>query len=212
MSTPTFLQTLTTEVARMQSAHPERQGELTRAYALILHGLVVPSPTDPATGQVLSSDAQTTYTVNGTCSCQAGQHGKGCKHLQAWKLYQYIVGKVETTPVQDSHGNLDTPLLPEAPASANCHILLEGRQVQLTLRDTDETRLIARLQAVLARYPAPTPAPEKKYGTAQGQAQASSTAEGWCSNHNVQMQWNAGKEGRKGWYSHRHEGQWCKGR
>jgi hypothetical protein len=47
-----------------------------------------------------------------------------------------------------------TPL-PEAPASVNCHITLEGRQVQLTLRDTDETRLLERLAALLKQYPPP---------------------------------------------------------
>jgi len=82
MAAPTFLETLQREVARMQAAHPEREGELARACALILHGMVVPSPDDPATGQVLASDATTVYSVNGTCSCQAGQHGKGCKHMQ----------------------------------------------------------------------------------------------------------------------------------
>ena len=45
--------------------------------------------------------------------------------------------------------------LPEAPASVNCHITIAGRQVQVTLRDTDETRLLARLTALLAQYPLP---------------------------------------------------------
>ena len=99
MAAPSFLQVLKAEVARMQTLHPERLGELARAQALILHGQVLPSVDDPATGSVLSSDAQTVYSVNGVCSCQAGQHGKGCKHLQAWKLCQYIAGKVEAPPV-----------------------------------------------------------------------------------------------------------------
>jgi hypothetical protein len=43
--------------------------------------------------------------------------------------------------------------LPEAPASANCHILMEGRQVHVTLRDTDETRLLTRLATLLRQYP-----------------------------------------------------------
>jgi hypothetical protein len=42
--------------------------------------------------------------------------------------------------------------LPEAPASVNCHIMLEGRQVQVTLRGTDETILLARLAALLQQY------------------------------------------------------------
>ena len=98
MSTPTFLDILRSEVARMQAAHPERLGELARAQALILHGQVLPSADDPDTGQVLSSDGQTTYSVNGTCDCQAGQHGKACKHLQSWRLYQYIARQVEAQP------------------------------------------------------------------------------------------------------------------
>jgi len=76
MSPSTFLQVLKTEVGRMQLAHPEREGELARAHALILHGMVLPSADDPHTGQVLSSDGQKQYTCNGTCDCQAGQHGK----------------------------------------------------------------------------------------------------------------------------------------
>ena len=48
----------------------------------------------------------------------------------------------------------ETPsALPEAPASANCHILMEGRQVHVTLRDTDETRLLMRLATLLRQYP-----------------------------------------------------------
>jgi hypothetical protein len=90
MAAPTFLQVLTAEIARMQAAHPEREGELAHAHALILHGQVLPSADDPHTGQVLSSDGEKRYTVNGTCDCQAGQHGKPCKHLHAWKLYQYF--------------------------------------------------------------------------------------------------------------------------
>src|SRR2546426_12495110 len=50
------------------------------------------------------------------------------------------------------------PPLPEAPASINCYITIAGRQAQLTLRDTDETRLLQRLEAVLRRFPVETPA------------------------------------------------------
>ena len=196
MSPSTFLQVLKTEVGRMQLAHPEREGELARAHALILHGMVLPSADDPHTGQVLSSDGQKQYTCNGTCDCQAGQHGKPCKHLQSWRLYQYVARKVEAQPTP-----APSPL-PEAPASANCHILLEGRQVQLTLRDTDETRLLQRLQAVLLQYPAAQPVTP---GAAQGRGQ------GWCVLHQVQMTQNQ-KQGRS-WWSHRlPEGGFCKGK
>jgi len=191
MAAPTFLQVLRSEVARMQSLHPDREGELARAHALILHGQVLPSADDPQTGEVLSSDAQTTYTVNGTCSCQAGQHGKGCKHMQAWKLYQYIAGKVEAQPA--------SPPLPEAPASVNLRVTIGGREVQWTLRDADEARLATRLEALLARYP-----------VVQPPAQAASTAEGWCALHQVQMKRHENAKGV--WYSHYVDGAHCKGR
>jgi hypothetical protein len=191
MSTSTFLDILRSEVARMQAAHPEREGELARAHALILHGQVLPSADDPATGQVLSSDGEKRYTVNGMCSCQAGQYGKGCKHMQAWKLYQYVAGKVAAPASQ---------ALPEAAASVNVRLTIAGREVQWTLRDHDEARLAARLEALLMRYP-----------VAQPPAQASSTAEGWCQKHQVQMTLNT-KDGRT-WHSHRlPEGGFCKGR
>jgi hypothetical protein len=176
---------------RMQASHPEREGELARAHALILHGMVVPSPTDPATGQVLSSDAQTTYTVNGTCSCQAGQHGKGCKHLQAWKLYQYVAGKV-------SAPEPPTVPLPEAPASASVHLTIAGHDVLFTMRDHDEASLLARLQTVLEQYPVPTEPPRSSQG------------KDWCSIHHTRMKQTT-KEGRS-WFSHKVDGQWCKGR
>jgi hypothetical protein len=96
--------------------------------------------------------------------------------------------------------------LPEAPASANTHITLAGRQVQVTLRDTDEGRLLARLEALLNRYPvdaapvSPCPAP----------AARTPTPEGWCVVHAVQMKRQQNERGH--WWSHKtSEGGWCKG-
>lgn len=45
------------------------------------------------------------------------------------------------------------PPLPEAPASVQVPLELFGLQGCLTLRDTDEHRLLARLEAVLTRVP-----------------------------------------------------------
>ena len=39
------------------------------------------------------------------------------------------------------------------PSSATVHLELGGRQVQLTLHDTDATRLLARMEALLQQYP-----------------------------------------------------------
>jgi hypothetical protein len=89
--------------------------------------------------------------------------------------------------------------LPEAPASANVRVTLCGREVQLTLRDSDEDRLLQRLQAVLQRFP-----------VAQASREPQGRGEGWCPLHNVQMR-STTKNGRS-WLSHRTAEGWCKGR
>ena len=81
----------------------------------------------------------------------------------------------------------------------NVHLELAGHQVQLTLRDSDEGRLLVRLDAILQRFPLvvkPTDTPARP--------------DGWCSKHGVQMTQNH-KEGRT-WYSHKTADGWCKGR
>lgn len=159
----TFLQTLKAEVARMQSLHPEREGELARATALIANGMVAPSADDPATGQVLSSDLNTMYSVNGVCSCQAGQHGKMCKHRQSWLLYQHVMKKTQAqTPPEVLHAGIKNSPLPEARASLNFRAMVGNFEVQLTLRDDTETAILDRLQVLLKRQDIramPKPAP-----------------------------------------------------
>jgi hypothetical protein len=48
------------------------------------------------------------------------------------------------------------PPTPRFPHARNVRVTIAGREVQWTLRDTDETRLATRLEALLARYPAGT--------------------------------------------------------
>lgn len=119
MRGPSFLHTLQETVARVQAAHPEREGDLARAHALILQGMVTTSPADPTTGRVLSSDGQTWYSVNSHCSCQAGQHGRGCKHAHAWKLYQYVERRLATQAAQEPQEapqtTADTSPVPDTP-------------------------------------------------------------------------------------------------
>ena len=86
-----------------------------------------------------------------------------------------------------------TPL-PEAPAAVNVPMVISSRQVQLTVHDSDETRLLARLEAVLQHFPAPPP-------TAQ--------STGWCKIHQTRMR-ETQKNGHR-WFSHRTSAGWCKG-
>jgi hypothetical protein len=97
--------------------------------------------------------------------------------------------------------------LPEAPASCNVYVQISGRKVQVTLRDSDEQRMLERLQILLQRFPDSN----VESRPPQPPAQHANTGEGWCSTHGVQMTLNT-KEGRS-WWSHRTaEGQWCKGK
>src|SRR5215471_16202721 len=97
------------------------------------------------------------------------------------------------TPVQET---VATPALPEAPASVNFHTTIAGRQIQITLRDIDETRLLARLETLLQRFPV---VEESKEHAQQ---------EGWCADHKAKMKLHHGKRGT--WWSHKlPNGQWC---
>ncbi len=87
------------------------------------------------------------------------------------------------------------PPLPEAPASVNCFITIGGRQAQLTLRGTDELAVLARLEAVLARYPltittANAPAPSTPAPAVEGPPT--------CPAHGVRMHQSTKRAGS--WY------------
>jgi hypothetical protein len=192
---------LATLAAKTKTKIPELNGRVEKAVKLALAGDVELHDDGSAT-VYSSSDPTRRYEIReGTCTCR--DYEQAPQQLCQHRLSAGLVRRTQellprSTPVETEGAST---ALPEAPASANCHIMIAGRQVQLTLRDTDETRLLERLAAVLQQYPASQPAP-----------QASSTAEGWCAQHGVPMQWNAGKEGRKGWHSHRTDEGWCKGR
>jgi hypothetical protein len=213
MSTPTFIDTLRVTVATMQAQHPAKADAISRAHAAIVEGHVVAQ--GDGTGRVLSRNGHVWYTVNSHCDCTAADFHKTCRHLSAWKLFQHVqqqhaaetsqAAQEPTSPpqtsVETSHAPDAPTALPEAPCSVNVRLTIQGREVQLTLRDTDEARLLVRLQAVLAQYPTPPP-PAGRTPAGEGKD--------WCPIHNVRMK-ETTKDGRS-WYSHRWEGQWCKGR
>jgi hypothetical protein len=87
--------------------------------------------------------------------------------------------------------------LPEAPASVNVHVTIAGHQVQVTLRGIDEQRLLARLHALLAQFPAEADSVHEH-------------PEGWCHKHGVQMKLRNGEH--SAWWSHKTAQGWCKGK
>ena len=85
--------------------------------------------------------------------------------------------------------------LPEAPASVNVYLDVAGRQVQLTLRDTDERRLLTRLDAMLQRFPvATTPADTTPQCPRHGAMKPSTKGKGWyCPRKLADGSWCRGK-------------------
>lgn len=217
---------------------PAVNGRIESAVKLVLLHDVMPQPD----GSILvgsSRDPLRSYLLQGSgCECQDFTRGKApdgwCQHRIAAGLHKRVTQLLATPPVpvvpervpepfpdNDPEPAPEMPVpespavpLPEAPASVNCHILLEGRQVQLTLRDSDEARLLERLQAVLAQYPVPQPPPQASSPLTPQQHNAAAMHKritDFCQIHNVAMQLNQ-KDGRS-WHSHRlPEGGWCKGK
>ena len=211
---PTFTEALE-QAARLatQSLPATLHARIADAVILVRDGRCF--QTDDGTWQVDSvSTSGKTYSPNGTCVCHDVHYNQPPRGLCKHRLSVYLARKVaalmqvhadvteEPTVDQDYNCNLETQPLYEAPCSLNAHLVIDGVPVQLTLRGHEELAVLARLKAVLAQYPQPQPAP-----------QAASQGEGYCAKHGVPMKWNDGKEGRKGWYSHKSpDGQWCKGR
>jgi hypothetical protein len=183
-------------------------GRIDKACALVLAGDV--ELLEGGKARVASQTNGTTvyHVVNGTCTCKDFPKvvDGWCKHRLASAIAKRTAQVLaiadariasEQTPAEPAPSEAPATPLPEAPASVNCYVTLAGRQVQVTLRDTDEHRLLARLTALLSQYPVPD-AP-----------QAEAHGKDWCSKHGVSMKLNH-KEGRS-WYSHQVNGAWCKG-
>ena len=211
MTTSTARQTFRETVARVAAKAKERlpvavNGRVGKAVALVLQGDVEPQA-DGTITVYSATDATRRYMLQGTsCTCQDFERGQAPEGWCCHRIAAGIAKRVqELLPQEHSVNTFDTTVAPlgEAPASVNVRLTIAGREVQLTLRDTDETRLLARLEAVLARFPLPQE-------PAQGPAHSQGPQQGWCAKHQVRMQHNH-KDGRS-WWSHRTDQGWCKGR
>jgi hypothetical protein len=189
--------------ARAKAILPTQvNGRIEKAVALVLQGDVEPQE-DGSIVVHSATDATRRYVLQGTsCTCADYERGQAPSGWCAHRIASGIRKRVQellpqSTPVwtETVPVHVQAPL-PEAPASVNVHLTISGRQVQLTLRDSDEGRLLQRLQAVLQQYPAEA---------------ARTVQEGLCQKHQVQMKLNT-KNGRQ-WYSHSQEdGSWCRGK
>ena len=199
-----------TVATQAKAALPECHGRIDKAVKLVLAGDVALHSDGTATVGSAST-AEQRCTVNGQCDCKdfpRAPDGR-CAHMLAKWIY-----KRATALAQQEMSRMDmpdqtwverarqqpalTPPFPEAPASVNVRLMMCGREVQVTLRDSNEGRLLQRLDALLQRFPLETAAATGQHGP------------DWCATHQAQMKENH-KDGST-WYSHRKaEGGWCKG-
>ena len=210
---------------------PELHGRLERAARLVLDGAVWLEENGSA--MVRASDGAHWYHTNGSCQCPDVERAPlgMCKHRLARGIQiraqeqlnqaltvdlnhatlQGAPATVQCTPCQATvyapHTCPHTPApvaLPEAPASVNVYVEIGGRKVQITLRDTDETRLLTRLTALLAQYPVPE-------ASAQPSMPVPPSEPGQrCLIHGIDMVKQVNRRGS--WWSHRTADGWCKGR
>jgi hypothetical protein len=186
----------------------DTHGRLAKALALVQSGQVF--ETAHGYWEVASqSEGGAPHSVNGTCDCDwAHFHpGNRCTHQLAVLLQRKTLtlmahpnpepepeapGAATVASIAESPAVCAT--LPEAPASVNVRVTIQGRECQITLRDTDEGRLLARLETLLQRYPAPV------------KAQPAAPEDGpRCPDHGKM------KQGKKGFFCPRKldDGSWC---
>jgi hypothetical protein len=203
----TFRALVADVAARAKARLPEAvNGRIESAARLVLLHDVTPQDD----GSILvgsSTDPLKTYRLEGTtCECQdftRGQAPEGwCQHRIAAGI-QKRVEELLAAQAEDQHypGKLEShPPLPEAAASVNVRLRLFGHECQLTLRDSDESRLLLRLEELLAHFEVP-----------QASREPQDRSKEWCPIHNVPLKVNHGKDGRT-WLSHKTPEGWCKGR
>ena len=150
---------------------PECNGRVDKAVAIVLAGDVELLPEGKAKVASQSNGTTQYFVVNGECQCKDYPKAPSgwCKHRIAAGLAKraYPLAKSLLEAATAPRTATQSPRqprcslrlsqsrpLPEAPASANVHVTMAGRTVQVTLRDSDEQRLLARLEALLQRFPA----------------------------------------------------------
>jgi hypothetical protein len=158
MGAPTFTQALEQAAQLARTAMPDRATRIDQAVTLVKDGRVF-QRNDGEWEVDSMSTAGLRHAVNGSCDC-ADAHYRGddgpCKHQMAVYLSRKIVRLMHPTAApqtpaapQEEPVKHASPALPEAPASATAKVMLGAYEVLLTVRDTDESRLLARLQALL---------------------------------------------------------------
>jgi len=126
---------------------------ITREMDIVLRGDAWHDPIGGG-GKVRSqTDPQRIYQITTSCECEAASFAADqpvcCKHAIALLIHRKAEQmQKEFAPQRE---------LPEAPVSVNAYVLIEGRQVMLTLRGFDATAVLDEFQAIVQQIGEPTP-------------------------------------------------------
>ena len=175
---------------RACQALPNHVSRIDKAVMMCLNGHV-----EVVEGQyriASQQDGKTVYHLaNGSCTCVDFTSGKAqgwCKHRVAGNIHRKALEMIKEQEPVVTHN--------EAPCSVNVRLPLSGREIQLTLRDTSESRLLARLADVLAQFQQNTPRVDHESHI--------------CPVHKVDMPERQGKYGK--FRSHKVGNTWCTGK
>jgi hypothetical protein len=195
-----FRQAVAAIALKAKETLPECNGRVDKAVAIVLAGDVELLAGGKAKVGSQSHGTTQYFVVNGTCECRDFPKAPSgwCKHRIAAGLAKRVATRVraeldapatrtgevarsDAAVTPESSQSAGAPCgLPEAPASINVHLELAGRQVQLTLRGTDERAVLARLEAVLERFPvAAKPVDTTPQCPTHGPMKPSTKGKGW---------------------------------
>src|SRR5215470_15511992 len=187
----TYREAVLTIADKAKNALPNHVSRIDKAVTLVLNGHV--EVVDGKYRIASQQDGKTVYHLaNGSCTCQDFTSGKAqgwCKHRLAGNIHRKAMEMIKTQEPVATHG--------EAPCSVNVRLPLGGREIQLTLRDSDEKRLLVRLADVLAEFPQEAPS-------------VVNHEDHLCPIHHVPMPERQGKYGK--FRSHKTQSGWCTGK
>ena len=193
----TYREAVLTIADKARQALPTHVSRIDKAVTLVLNGHV-----EVVEGKyriASQQDGKTVYHLaNGTCTCQDFTSGKAqgwCKHKLSANIHRKAVEMIKAQEPVATHG--------EAPCSVNVRLPLGGREIQLTLRDSDEKRLLVRLVEVLARF-------EQEAPRVDHESHQNVTSLHICPIHKVAMPERQGKYGK--FHSHKTQSGWCTGK
>jgi hypothetical protein len=205
-----FREAISEVAEQAKQSLPNSHGRIDKAIRIVLQGDVIPFEEDSQKFAVgAESDADLYYVVDSECTCPDSDRApdNACKHVISTWLHRRGAAlakeRLAQLDVQAITKQQEIKSLPEAPASANVYLSIQGRKVQLTLRDHDENSLLTRMESLLSRFPEDSP-----------EQTTTPPQEGWCSIHDCQMK--RSKDG-KGYYhkaGEKPDGKaiWCRGR